>query len=66
MFKSEFAEIEPRMLTRDQACTYTGMGRTNFTAWAREIGAERKFGKAARFDRTIIDAALDALEPVQR
>ena len=52
---------QPRMMTRAAGATYTGMGLTNFTRWARGIGAERHFGSSVRFDRVVIDAALDAM-----
>lgn len=52
---------KPRMLTRAEGAAYTGMGLTNFTRWARKIGAERHFGSSVRFDRVVIDAALDAM-----
>ena len=54
-------EIMPRLFTIDQACSYTGRGRTAFRLWAEEIGAVRHFGKAVRFDRLVIDQALDAM-----
>lgn len=53
--------IEPRMLTASEACAYAGMGRTRGREWLAEIGAKRKFGSAARYDRKVIDAALDRM-----
>lgn len=50
---------QPRMLTRAAGATYTGMGLSNFTKWAREVGAERHFGSSVRFDKVVIDKALD-------
>ena len=52
---------ETRMLHADQAQRYTGMGRTAFRKWADEIGATRKFGGSVRFDKVVIDKALDAM-----
>ena len=53
---------EARMFTAQQGAAYTGMGRTSFMKWAKEIGARRTFGpRMTRYDRTVIDAALDAL-----
>ena len=67
MYKPERGPVsEARMLTIDQACQYTGMGRTSCKTWCKSIGAFRKFGSMARYDKTVIDKALDALEPVQR
>lgn len=54
-------QVEPRMLNQKQAETYTGMGRTAMTAWAEQIGAKRHFGRSVRYDRRVIDAALDAM-----
>ena len=63
--KAERATVEPRMFTVEQGCAYTGRGRTSFKEWCKEIGATRKFGSMIRFDRKVIDAALDALEQAE-
>ncbi len=57
----------PRMLDRHTGAAYCGMGVTYFRQWADSIGATRKFGRIVRFDKKIIDAALDAAtaNPVQ-
>lgn len=61
MQKRKQAEIEnTRMLDAVQGATYCGMGRTTFRKWAEQIGAVRKFGQLVRFDKKVIDAALDA------
>lgn len=51
-----------RLLTSEDLCAYLGRGKNSARAWADEIGATRKFGKSVRFDRVVIDAALDAME----
>lgn len=51
-----------RMLRENEALLYTGMGRTSFRAWAKQIGAAKHFGKSLRYDRTIIDAELDKVK----
>ena len=61
MRKREQADIEVRMLTIDEGATYTGRGRTVFRRWADQIGATRRFGRSVRYDKRIIDAALDAM-----
>lgn len=62
MFAKELGSIsETRMLTADQGERYSGMGKNNFRKWADSIGATRKFGKSIRFDKTVIDKALDAM-----
>ena len=52
---------DARMLTSEQAQVYTGMGRTICRKWCDEIGATRKFGAMVRFDKTVIDKAMDQL-----
>ena len=52
---------ETRLLHADQAQRYTGMGRNAFRKWADEIGATRKFGGSVRFDKVVIDKALDQM-----
>ena len=54
-----------RLMTLEQASNYTGMGRTACSKWCKEIGAFRKIGAMARYDRVVIDAALDALEQAE-
>ena len=53
--------FEARLMSREQGASYTGLGRTRFTDWARSIGAERRFGRRVLFDRQVIDAALDKM-----
>lgn len=61
MNKKQLCEVEPRMLTQKQAETYTGMGRNSFSIWATKIGAKRHFGRSVRYDRRVIDKALDEM-----
>ena len=42
-----------------QATAYTGMGQSQFKKWAAEIGSTRRFGRSVRYDRRVIDKALD-------
>lgn len=58
-----YQEVQPRMLNQKQAEIYTGMGRTSLTSFAEKAGARRKIGKKVLYDRRVIDAALDAMEP---
>lgn len=51
-----------RMLTEVEGFEYCGQGRTAFRKWAAEIGARRKFGASVRYDKKVLDAALDAME----
>lgn len=53
--------IIPRMLTISEASQYTGMGANSARKWLDDIGATMHFGRSVRFDRCIIDEALDRL-----
>lgn len=50
-----------RMMSWDQGAAYTGLGRTMFRSWAREIGATKKIGRRLLFDRNIIDQYLNEM-----
>lgn len=50
-----------RMMTIEQGCAYTGLGKNSFRTWADQIGSKRKFGARALYDKKIIDEALDRL-----
>ena len=50
-----------RLLTEQEAAGYVSMGRTSFRAWAKEIGACKHFGRSVRYDRDIIDHALNEM-----
>lgn len=52
-----------RMMTLEQGTGYTGMGRTYFKKWAKEIGARREFSShLIRYDKQVIDEALDKMQ----
>lgn len=53
--------IEPRLLTREQAATYCGVGVTTFTTWVRRGIVPGPVSGTHRWDRKAIDGALDAL-----
>ena len=52
---------DKRMLDRYEGAQYTGMGVNSFRKWCEDIGAVRRFGKSLRFDRVVIDRALDEM-----
>lgn len=52
---------DKRLLTETEAAGYTGIGRTTFRAWAAEIGARRTFGRAVRYDKHVIDKAIEEM-----
>ena len=63
MNKSSKGELSSvRMLTVEQGQLYTSMGRNTFREYCNKIGATRHFGRSVRYDKTIIDSALDAMD----
>lgn len=63
MYKRKVAGnlTEKRMLDTKEACSYVGIGQSAIRPWLDEIGATRKFGRSVRFDKNVIDAALDSM-----
>ena len=49
-----------RMLSLDEGCNYSGMGRTSFRSFADAAGAVRHYGKRVLFDRYALDKAFDS------
>ena len=55
-------DFSSRMLTIEQACKYLNRGKTRTREYCDSIGATRKMGeRCVRYDRTVIDHALDKL-----
>lgn len=52
-------EYISRLMSINEAAAYIGQGNTKAREWLDSIGAKRKFGSRALYDRKIIDAALD-------
>jgi len=50
-----------RLVGRADGAAYCGMGLQTFAAWAKEIGAERRFGRRVLYDRVVIDKKLDSI-----
>lgn len=51
-----------RLLNRQQAAEYTGMGLNACRTWCNQIGATLVFStRIIRFDKNVIDAELDRL-----
>ena len=48
-----------RLLDVKTLCKYLNMGRGSAVQFARQIGADRRFGRRCLYDRTLIDAALN-------
>ncbi len=55
------ASVKPRMIGRSELPIYTGLGITSAVKFAREAGAERKYGRRSLFDVRILDEAIDNL-----
>jgi hypothetical protein len=56
--------IAPRLLTREQAAAYCGVGLTTFTAWIRRGIIPGPVPQTHRWDRKVIDVALDGLSRI--
>lgn len=56
----------PRLMKENDALHYMQMGRTAFRRWADSIGATRHIGGSVRYERSVIDKALDAAAAEQR
>ena len=53
---------DARLLTLDQACTVTGMGRNRCREFCDRWGATRKLSpRMVRYDRKTIDRVLDEM-----
>ena len=51
-----------RLLTLEQACVVTGMGRNRCREWCDRHGATRKLSpRMVRYDRKTIDRVLDEM-----
>lgn len=62
MYKLRTAkDINPRLFNGEQGSKYACMGLTSFKKWAEEIGAVIRIGRSVRYDRLVIDQALDAM-----
>lgn len=59
--KRTIHDKQGRLLDVNQLCGYLNMGKNRAVRFAEECGAKRKFGKSARYDRTVIDAALNRM-----
>ena len=50
-----------RLLDLDQLKEYTNLGRDNAKVFARKAGSVVKIGRSVRYDREIIDKAIDKM-----
>lgn len=50
---------EKRLLDAVEVCCYLGLGRNRGVEFAKQIGAERKIGRRALYDRKVIDQHFD-------
>lgn len=58
--------FEGRLFDLPTAAAYISLGETRAREWLTKIGAKRKFGAAVRYDRHVIDKALDDMEADKR
>lgn len=59
---SQTGRFEGRLFDLPTAAAYISLGETRAREWLTRIGAKRKFGTAVRYDRNVIDRALDAMQ----
>lgn len=52
---------EVRLMSRQEAARYCGLGVATVRAWCDEIGATWQIGSRVLFDRVAIDKAIDAM-----
>lgn len=56
--------VAPRLLTREQAAAYCGVGVTTFTAWVRRGIVLGRIPGTHRWDRNAIDATFDVMSQI--
>jgi predicted DNA-binding transcriptional regulator AlpA len=56
--------IAPRLLKREEAAAYCGVGVSTFTGWVRRNLLPGPVPATHRWDRKAIDAALDVLSRI--
>ena len=50
-----------RLMDIEALCKYLSMGKKSSREFARSIHAERRFGRCTRYDKVVIDGALNML-----
>lgn len=58
--KSQDLAYTKRMLSITEASVYLGLGRSTALVFLEEIGAKRKIGKRALYDKVVIDNYLES------
>jgi hypothetical protein len=58
-------EMEPRLLTREQAAAVCGLSPEGFDVWRRKGMVPGPLPGTHRFDRKALDAALDKLSGIE-
>ncbi len=59
-------QIPKRLLSVEEACGYIGLGKSAAKVYLDRIGAKRKIGRRVLYDKTVIDAALNAAMEVEQ
>lgn len=57
--KKDMLLSDKRLFDVHEGAEYAGLGIHTFRQWCEKIGAVRRFGRSVRYDRLVIDAALD-------
>lgn len=56
---------EKRLLSAHEGAEYVGLGMVTFREWAKEIKAVRRFGRSVRYDKKVIDEAINNMESAE-
>ena len=54
------ADVEKRLLTRKEACSYVGLGLNRGVAFCNEAGARIQIGNRAMYDKQRLDKYIDS------
>lgn len=54
--------MEKILLREKEGCLAYGFGRTKFRQFAASVGAVIHIGRSVRYDKAVIDAALEELK----
>ena len=61
MHERKNKDMSGRLLDMNQLCSYLNLGRDRAVEFAEMVGARVKLWKCTRFDRVIIDEALNRM-----
>lgn len=55
-----------RLMDREALAAYLSLGLKGADAFASKVGAKRKIGKNALYDKAVIDEALNSLAKIEK